>query len=533
MKRKYLAIAGVLLLAGVAVLLSQATQPPRPLSDFIPSAPLLYLEARDFAALAKQWSTSNEQKTWLASANYQVFSRSRLFLRLSEAQQEFAGAAGLTPDMSFVDAAAGTNSALALYDIGNLEFLYVARMPVARAYETALWQSRAKFQPRKSAGLDYYVRQQQRRLAAFAVTNDLLLIATSEQAMASALALVAGQNQPAMKQEPWYRRTNAAQQNAGELRMVLNFDRIARTPYFRSYWVQRNTRDLVQFDAIISDLDRSPAAYRERRSLLRAVASMDLRPSETAVGEISRLVPADAGLFRAWAKPNTAETLARIQQIVAPRTDTAIPNRNAPGVGELDAVYGTEQDLETRIDEPAVAAEASAVDLLPVRKLLENNVVQAVLQIATSVPAADAVFVTAASAVAVSGEKPWDAAAVRSAFSAFDRLFIAANGRVLIVANSQQLLTAMQGRAAAIPVLAGATYAARFLHARELPNFQRMMTLMDYPALRSGSGDAREPFFFSENISSLGQTLSRVQTVFLESHDDGTTVTQNVMYQLQ
>ena len=78
--------------------------------------------------------------------------------------------------MTLVDAAAGANSALALYDIGNLEFLYISRMPSARAYQSVLWQSRAKFQPRKSAGIDYYVRQKQSRGVAFAVTGDLVLL---------------------------------------------------------------------------------------------------------------------------------------------------------------------------------------------------------------------------------------------------------------------------------------------------------------------------------------------------------------------
>ena len=98
--------------------------------------------------------------------------------------------------MSLVTAVAGADSALALYDIGELEFLYVTRMPTARAYQTILWQSRAKFQPRQSAGFDYYVREQQRRTAAFAVTNDLMLVATNEQQIASALALMRGDPLP-------------------------------------------------------------------------------------------------------------------------------------------------------------------------------------------------------------------------------------------------------------------------------------------------------------------------------------------------
>src|ERR1017187_7944080 len=138
MRRKYVIGAGVLIVAGVAVLLPQAVQQPRPLSDLAPAGALLYIEAKDFGSLVKQWNASTEKKAWAASGNYQVFSRSRLFLRFADAQQEFGAAAGFAADMTLLNAAAGTNSALALYDIGNLEFLYITRMPQARAYESML-----------------------------------------------------------------------------------------------------------------------------------------------------------------------------------------------------------------------------------------------------------------------------------------------------------------------------------------------------------------------------------------------------------
>ena len=53
-------------------------------------------------------------------------------MRLGEAQEQFAEAAGFAPDMSLVNSIAGGQSAIAIYDIGELEFLYVTRMPSAR-----------------------------------------------------------------------------------------------------------------------------------------------------------------------------------------------------------------------------------------------------------------------------------------------------------------------------------------------------------------------------------------------------------------
>lgn len=553
-------IGAALLLAGIAVVLPQVTQPARPLASMIPSSPMLYIEARDFASLVKQWNASNEKKLWLGSSNYQVFSRSRLFLRFADAQTEFAAAAGLTPDMTLVDAAAGGNSALALYDIGNLEFLYVTRMPSARAFQTALWQSRAKFQPRKSAGIDYYVRQEQRRLAAFAVTNDLLLIATEEQAMASALALIAGEQRPAMIQESWHQRAVAAQPTQGEFRLAMNFERVRQTPYFRSYWVQRNARDLMQFNSFISDLDRTGTEYRERRTLLRAEAGVDVRPAEAALAELSRYALADAGLVRTWAKPDAATTLALVTPLMSPRLENAGEIRTAPVAGNIDSTTGSEEDLETRIDEAPLADDSANADWQSLRALFEGNSIQAMLQVERSQTAPDGVFASTPGAIAILGERPWDGAAARAAvesavskiwtvgglgtgwtqrqaywtMSGLGKVTVATAGRVLIIANAEDLLSAMLGANTTQPVVPNAAYAMRFLNARELPRYQRMMTLIDYPTLRNaGAGDAREPLFFSENIASLSRTLGRVDSVQLESHDEGAAVKQTIVYKLQ
>lgn len=535
MKRRYLIAAGALVLAGVAVLLPQALQSARRLATLVPAGALLYIEAKDLGPLVKQWNVSNEKAAWLAGGNYQVFSRSRLFLRLADAQQEFAAAAGLAPDMTLLDAVAGSNSALALYDIGNLEFLYITQMPQARAYESALWQARAKFQPRRSAGIDYYVREERRRTAAFAVAGGLLFVATGEQALASALALLAGQTAPAMVSEPWYRRATAAQSTPGELRLVLNFERVAKTPYFRSYWVQRNSRDLAQFDAAISDIDGTGGECRERRALLRADAGPDQRPSETAAGEISRFAPTDAGLFRAWAKPDAAAATTLIAgKLIAPREEAREQRmRGAPGAGDPDSATGSEEDLETRIDEVPLADGSAALDTTALRTLIEAHAPQAMLQVETSRAAADGVFVTTPRAIALSSAHPWDVTAVRQAVAGgLDRVWVTTAGRVLILASAEDLMNAMAGRAGSPDALPGASYAIRYLHSRELPRFERMMTLIDYPQLR-GAGENREPMFFSENLASLGRTLGRVDSVSLESHDEGALVRQTVVYKLQ
>ena len=71
------------------------------LAHFVPTGALLYLESKDFSALLADWDHSPEKQFWLKSDNYEIFSRSRLFLRLNDANTEFSRAAGVPagPDL--------------------------------------------------------------------------------------------------------------------------------------------------------------------------------------------------------------------------------------------------------------------------------------------------------------------------------------------------------------------------------------------------------------------------------------------------
>src|SRR5580658_4705100 len=109
----------------------RAVAPPaaQPLSKYVPAGPLLYIEAKDFSPLLSDWNSSPQKRQWIQSDSYEVFSRSRLFLRLKGASDQFAAAAGLPPDMNFLSQVAGERSTFALYDIGNLQFFYITYLP--------------------------------------------------------------------------------------------------------------------------------------------------------------------------------------------------------------------------------------------------------------------------------------------------------------------------------------------------------------------------------------------------------------------
>jgi hypothetical protein len=256
MKRAWIFILIFTVCLAVGLAAYEIAAPSKPqLSTYVPAGAMLYLQAKNFSSLLTDWNASSQNQQWLKSDNYEVFSRSRLFLRLKGASDQFAAAAGLPPDMNFLTQVAGSESALALYDIGKLQFLYISRLPSASSMQTALWQTRSKFEPREAGGITFYLRRDpdSEREVEFAVAGDYLLLATREDLMAGALQLMAGSKDHTIEGEQWWSQSVAAAEATGDLRMVLNLDKIVPSPYFRSYWIQQNVTEMKQYSAAISD----------------------------------------------------------------------------------------------------------------------------------------------------------------------------------------------------------------------------------------------------------------------------------------
>jgi hypothetical protein len=551
----------------VAVVLSQVAQPaPSKLSEFVPAGPLLYLEAKDFASLLSRWRGSPEQQKWLTSANYSAFSQSHLFMRLDEVYKAYAGAAGFAPDTSMLQSVAGSESGLALYDIGKLEFLYMTRLPSAKAVETVLWRSRANYTPRKTGGVDFYVRTDASgRVVAFAATNDVLLLATREDLIAGALELMAHGSRNRMIDEGWFARPSRAAGGAGDLRLVMDFAALSRSPHFRSHWIQHNVSLVRQYTSGISDLFLSAAAIREERLLFHAAApsaesSADSRP----LAEALRLVPEDAGFYRGWAGPEPGETLTLLTaKLLNPAVASAGRSPDlAPSAPRGAAAAGSEADLDTRIDEPEFPDDSGQPLPEALQHLLSADKLTAVVQVEETRPAADAVFIGTNRALIVVRQSAWDAAAVKEAivstiegmwttsrlgaswtevnrgnarYFALDGLVplqVAVDGNRLIVANSQSLIERMLARTSApLPPNIG-IYAAGFRHDHEGRNFATWMRQLDNVRAPVNSSDAAPPQFLSQNLVSLSDTLSQVKSVTIMATEQGESMKQTVTYEL-
>ena len=554
--------------AGIVWAAYQAAAPSlTPLSKYVPAGPLLYLEAKDFSSLLADWNSSQQKKQWVKSSNYEVFSRSRLFLRLEGAGDQFAAAAGLPPDMNFLSQVAGTRSAVALYDIGNLQFLYITYLPSAKSIQTTLWQTRAKFEPRSAAGVDFYLRRdpESQKEVAFAVSGDYLLLATREDLMAGALQLMSGSQNRTVESEQWWSQSVDSARALGDLRMVLNLEKIVPSPYFRTYWVQQNITDLAQYAAAVSDLFRSDQQYREERVLIRKAppATAPSVDGLKAAADLVRLAPDGAGVYEAKANPSADSCLDLLEtKLLAPHLGPAPPSQIAPQVQLTSGETGGGSDMETRIDQPAVQRPFTPQNTTALKELLDKTQLFASLQVQSTERDKAGVFVRIHSAVVLAASSDWNEASIQSALTEFVRpgltasqlgvtwrqksgyqefdglwpLVASVRGKYLLVSDDPNLIAAMLSNFNRKSDVKPVVFVAGFNNSRERANFARFSDVVDRPNLAQSnvpgntSGIERQPQFFSENMASLSSTLAGVSTERITVRTDGDRTLQTVTY---
>lgn len=560
----FLPIGLIFLCASWAAFQSAPLEEP-PFSRYCPEGALLYVHAKDFSSLLSEWNHSPQKQQWVKSANYEVFSNSRLLLRLKAASDQFTAAAGLPPDANFLKQVAGRQSALAIYDLGKLQFLYITRLSSGSSMESALWQSRSKFEARTAAGTTFFLRRDAESEAevAFAVNGDHLLLATREDLLAGALELMAGSKDRSIEPERWWAQSVAAGGPAGDLRMVLNLEKIVPSPYFRSYWVQRNIADMKQYSSAVSDLFRSDTEYREERVLVKKVAPTG-RTAENdgaaGVAELARLVPAQAGIYEVKANPSPADCFAFLEtKILAPHLGPPAAEKRAPAAALTNGDTGGGSDLETRIDQYAGSQSVLSDSGRPLKDLLQKNRVRALLQVQATERDKDGVFVRFHSAFGLLGESDWNEAAVRASLVEVAKpgltagqlgvewqarsggqelnglwsLFTAVRGKYLFLSDEPSLLDAMVSGMNQKVVLKPALFVGGFDHGHERANFARLTGLLDRSGNEAGavSGTPHAPEFFSGNLQSLSATLADVTSEKIVVRDAGDRVLQTVTYQ--
>lgn len=575
MKRSVLMFASLLTIAIVVwAAVDLAIKPADP-ARLLPDGALLYIQAKDFQGLLADWSSSKEKRSWLKGDDYAAFSRSRLFERLAQAQGEFSTAATIPADDSLLGSVAGQQSALALYDIGNLEFVYITRMDQARIERTPLWQLRNKFEQRMEGNSPFFVRQDatSNRTASFATRDGWLILGTRADLVAGVLDRLQGAQTHSLADESWYADpVKLARGPAADLRMSLNLEAIVPSPYFRSYWIQRNITELKQYRAAICDLRRSGSEYREERTLLRKAGGAAVATGD--VQALIALVPEDAVFSSALASPGEDRVIVDLREnILELKPERARAVWSAPSLPQQGKA-GAVGDLEERIDvAPVIVAQTDPYESL--RRITGGIQPSALLNVYTTHAKNNQMFAAIDRGIVIQAANAWNNESVQNAITAAIRpgltvgqigaswsqrtgpsgsyvaldgqvqIYLAAHEKRLFVATSETLLQALLLKDQQPVHLSDSavTYAAVFQHSQnERQKFGKIVNRLDgvhgstQRSPESGEqeeaeADSGTPPFFSGNIAALSRTFSDVARESIEERDQGERVTQTVIYQ--
>jgi hypothetical protein len=268
-----IAVISVSILALIA--LSQIKRKPfAPAEDF-PREALVYAQIADLPAFIRLWNESNFKEKYLESENFQDFKNRHLGLKLASRWQEFSDATGFPIDFEVLSGLTKTSATLAVYDIGKLDFVFIAPVSDEVFAATKFVQNQDKFQAetlndettiyRAKVEAD---RGRQKQELIFTHAKGRFILTTSEKLLTQTLANInakVGKNSLAdelsfkilsEKIEP---RVAAVWVN----QTALNEDY-----YFKRYWLMPDAERLKNIRAGIFDFSMEEGKLIERRKFL-------------------------------------------------------------------------------------------------------------------------------------------------------------------------------------------------------------------------------------------------------------------------
>jgi hypothetical protein len=310
--RRRLFILGAAALLVCAVLIAYARVSKRqagafPLAADVPRGALVYVQFGDLPALVKRWDESQLKERYLASTNFQQFQSRHLALKLIERWEEFNSAVGFPLDALTISEAAEKGAALAVYDVGRLEMVFVAPVGEEKLAATKFFAGADQFEETELPdGTSYYSRAveadrgRREQKFCFASARGRLVLATSEPLLLRTLANINGKSKrDRLSDDPSFKSltTGAAPHF---LTVWMDQAKLNDDWYFKKYWVMRNVAELKNIRAGLLDLELQQGRWVEHRDFLLAGEAETKSPPVPAdvARRVLKFIPADAPYFK-------------------------------------------------------------------------------------------------------------------------------------------------------------------------------------------------------------------------------------------
>jgi hypothetical protein len=320
-----------------ALALAQSKSAPFDAARDFPRGALVYVQIADLPALIRLLKEARFTERYLGSRNYQEFANNHLGRKLASRWREFNDAAGFALDFETLSGLAENRAALALYDVGKLDFVFVAPISNEIFAATGFARNRSKFEAQaideKITVYRAFVdadRGRQKQELIYAHLDGRLIVATSEKLLARTVENVrqkGGKN--SLADEPAFKLLSE-DFSPRAATVWVDQEKLNTDYYFKRYWLMSEISELENIKAGFFDLAVEDGRVVERRKLLldKPVAP-PAAVEKTAAGILAHL-PENTPFYRLQAADREALERAVRDTIFERRRPSPMSRRGSP-----------------------------------------------------------------------------------------------------------------------------------------------------------------------------------------------------------
>lgn len=262
----------ILLIVGVFVWAKNSSKENFSQAKDLPNGALVYLQTNDLPQLIKLWNESLLKEKYLESQNFAEFQNSHLGIKLAERFADLSGAIGFSLDLQTLSGLAEKQAAVAIYDIGKLDIVFVSPLNEELFSATMFAQNSNNFVENQledgtriyqiQVGVD---RQRQKQKVLFANIKGRFVLATNEKLFLQTISAINGK-QRLYDESDFNKLTKRIAPNL--ITIWVNQEKLNTDYYFKRYWLMGKTEDLQNIRAGIFDLNLNETGLTEKREFL-------------------------------------------------------------------------------------------------------------------------------------------------------------------------------------------------------------------------------------------------------------------------
>jgi hypothetical protein len=320
----------------------------------------VYAQFSNLPALIEEWDRSQLKERYLKSTNYQQLQNRHLVLKLMSRWQEFNDALGFQIDVPAISGAAETRAALAVYDIGQLDLVFIAPLSEEKIALTQFFTNKDQFEETEAPGGDVYYRQaveadhgRQKQVLAFATISGRFILATNENLLLRTIANIERRNaKDSLADDPAF-SSLSQKLKPHFLTVWLDQTKLNNDYYFKHYWLLQNMDQLKGIRAGMFDLEQQKGRWIERREFLTTGKDHPISPPipEAELRRLYSMAPQDAPLVRLRAlanHPTLPATLLRDTLFDAAQAETGQASESWSWRSySSDDFYADDYDIES------------------------------------------------------------------------------------------------------------------------------------------------------------------------------------------